>query len=200
MRTTLVTGPTQDAVSVADIKQHLNVDFTDDDDLIQAYRDAIVQYLDGANGKLGRALVSQEWDLALCGFDPCGRVMLPLAPLLEVESVQYYDTSNVLQTLAADNYDVIGVGGHSPGYISLKYGKSWPMVYYRDEPVIVRFRAGYIDTDGSPPTGEIPAPIISAIKLMVGTLYQSRENVVLGVTPIVLPQAADYLLGYYRVY
>jgi len=213
-----VTSPSQVVVPLDDMKKHLNVDHTDDDTYIAALTAAVTQHLDGRDGRLGRALVSQTWDYALDNFCCAGsyygssrtyfdgsfrglpRIEIPLAPLLSVESVKYYDTGGIQQTLDPTNYSVIGIGGASLGCVVLNSGVSWPAISVRPESVVLRFSAGYLDTSNSPPVGEVPAPIVAAIKLFTATLYESRENVVIGETVLELPWAAEALIRPYRIF
>lgn len=192
----LVEGPGLSALSLADCKAYLRVDHDDEDDEIQDIIDAAIAHVDGAHGWLGRALVSQIWDLKIAEFgsEP---IELPLAPLIEVQSITYYDEDNNSQTLGTDIYDVVGVGGQ--GMVYLKSGQSWPSLYDRAEPIAIRFRAGYV-TDSSPVEGEIPKPIIRGIKFYCGTLYANRETIVIGQTAMQLPWAAEQLLHPYRIY
>lgn len=199
MRLIRVEGPTESAVSLEAAKQHLSVDHSDHDDLIQAMLEAAIDEVDGVTG-VGRALVSQTWDMHLEGFVCDEPIEIPLPPLIEVEHVKYYDDDNALQTLATSIYEVIGAGGHSPAQIALQSGESWPSLYDRREPVLIRFRAGYVDTDGSPTDGVVPPKIVAAIKLILGTLYMQRETIVIGQSVVEVPGAAKALLEKYRVY
>lgn len=199
MRLILVEGPTMPVVSLDEMKLHLNVDHDNHNDLIEAITAAATEEVDGIAG-IGRALVDQTWDLYLeeFGSEP---IEIPLPPLIEVESVKYYDSDNALQTLVADTYyEVIGAGGHSPARLALKNTQSWPSLYSREEPVIVRFRAGYVDLSGSPQSGAVPFKIVAAIKLIAGTLYLQRETIVIGQTVVAVPGAAANLLSKFRVY
>lgn len=185
-----------DAVSLDAVKKHCRVDDSDNDDALTAYRDAAIGHVEDM---LGRALVDQSWEIRLSGF-PCGELKIPMPPLIEVVSVKYIDEDGAEQTFDASKYHVTGIGDR--GRISLADGQTWPSplgVGY-PEPVIVRFRAGYVDTGDSPPTPDVPAPIVAAVKLLVGTLYEHRETVVIGQTAIELPWAAKALLDPYRVY
>jgi hypothetical protein len=93
---------------------------------------------------------------------------------------------------------VTGVGDR--GRVALKSGASWPTLGCGwPEPVIIQFRAGYIDTGDSPPTANVPAPIIAAIKLLTEDLYDIRRTVVVGQT-VIETQAAKNLLRPYIVY
>lgn len=215
-------APGAAAVSLADMKKHLNVDHTDDDDLIEALTAAATDEIDGNTG-IGRSLVDQVWEYRLedfvCAisngnkpnrragahgyssdFDRAvfSRIEIPLPPLIEIESVKYFDRDNVEQTLGTSVYEVIGAAGHSRAAIALKSGQSWPAIYDRPEAVNIRFRSGYVDTSNSPPVGEVPPKIVASIKLMTGTLYANRETLVIGQSVIELPWAAQHLVKRYR--
>lgn len=195
----LIEGPNNDDVlTVADAKLHMRVDFPDDDELIESYIATAISNIDGRDGWLGRAIGNQTWELRLAVF--CGNeIKLPLPPLIEVESVTYYDTSDALQTLSPEDYEVVGVGGFGKARVVLKSGRSWPGLAKRAENVLVRFRAGYV-SDGSPPVSAVPAPILTAIKRQVATMYENREAIVINATVAKLPGAVDGLLAPLRVW
>jgi len=196
----LVTAPLSPTnfLTLADLKTHLRVDHTDDDDYITALLSAAVAMIDGRDGWLGRALLSQTWDLKLRAF-PYRRIEIPLAPLLEVVSVTYYDEDDTSNVLATTVYDVYGVGG--VGGIELKQYQDWPAsVRDKAEAIVIRFRAGFVDTDESPDSGSVPEAIVQAIKLIVGSFYENREDLVVGTIAGKLPRAAEALLLPYRLY
>lgn len=60
MRLRLIQGPADMPVTAALIKCQLDIDFADDDALIDAYISAAVSYLDGQGGILGRCIVNQD--------------------------------------------------------------------------------------------------------------------------------------------
>lgn len=208
----LVTKPVATILSLADAKTHLRVPHTDDDDDIQAMIDAAVAHLDGRDGVLNRALADQTWNLKIDCFPYYCRgygawlsreIRLPLPPLIEVVSVKYIDDDGDEQTFDDGSYYVSGVGDVTGGRITLTADASWPDIHSQwPEPVTVQFRAGYIDASESPPTIDVPAPIVSAIKLIVGHLYRNRETVVVGdgAVAVEVPQTAEWLLAPYKVY
>lgn len=192
----LIDPPEGAVVSVEDMKAHLRIDSTDDDDLVETMTAAVTQHLDGRDGKLGRARLEQTWELRLEWFPQIVRI--PLPPLIAVEAIEYLDDDGARQPFLSTRYVVSGEGGR--GQVRLLRGQCWPrLACDRPEPAIVRFRAGYLDGN-SPPQANVPAPIVAAIKLMTGTLYANREHVVLGTTAIEIPWAAEALLAPYRVY
>ena len=189
----LIEAPDNDDVlTLADAKAHLRVDGSEEDALIASYVTAAIANLDGRDGWLGRALGEQAWELRLSSF--CGNTIeVPLPPLIEVETLSYYDTDNTLQTLPLADYDVIGAGGFGKARIVLKAGRSWPGIASGDENIMVRFRAGY-------PADNVPAPIVTAIKRMVADLYENRQTIADGADFSVLPGGVSPLLAPLRVW
>ncbi len=74
----LITPPSADPVSLAETKTHLRVAHGEDDAYIGLLISAATQYLDGYDGILRRALVTQTWET--------DADRLPLAPVQSVTS------------------------------------------------------------------------------------------------------------------
>ncbi len=180
-------APATTPVSVDELKAHLRVDFTDDDDLISSLLDAATQYFDGYSGILGRVLITQTWAQDFSDFW-LNDLVLPLAPVSSV-TVTYYDTANVLQTLDASIYSLLN-DARGP-FLSLNYGMVWPNHYVRPDAIRALFVAGYGAATA------VPVPIKQAIKLLVGDWYESRETAQAG-RIAALPYAVDALVAPYR--
>lgn len=194
----LIEAPDNDDVlTVAAAKLHMRVDYDDDDALIEGYIAAAIANIDGRDGWLGRAIGYQTWELRLAEFGGC-EIKVPLPPLIEVESVKYYDVSDTLQTLSTDDYEVVGIGAFGKARVVLKSGRAWPGLAKRAENVVIRFRAGYVTDDS--PAGEVPAPILTAIKRQVATMYENRETMVINASVTKLPGAVEGLLAPLRVW
>lgn len=172
----VVIEPPEPLVELELAKQHLRVDGDDSDQLIRAYIAAVSEHIDGPEGWLGRSVGAQQLELQTDALS--GSVLLPYGPILAVESVAYIDLSGAGATLPADAY-VLDAGEISPAF-----GGSWPDV--RRDSVRIRYRAGY----AAP-----PKPIVVATLLIVGELYQGREDSSAEI-PIDGPAAA--LLNPYR--
>ena len=218
MGLTLVTAPANQPVTLDEAKAHLRVDFTDDDDMIEALIEAASGWVDGPNGFLGRALIDQTWDLYLDHF-PCGphrhqafayhhghrrhrhdAIEIPLPPLIEVLGVYYLDTTGNEQLLDESLYTVDPTSEtNQPGRIIPAGTSRWPQTSCDANSVRIRFRAGYIDSSVSPATDNVPRPIRAAILLHIGDLYSNRETMVVGERVAPLPWAAEQLLRPYRV-
>lgn len=176
----LITAPADEPVSLAEARLHLRLDASGtpathpDDDLVTALIAAARQNLDGADGVLGRALITQTWELRMPAF-PCrawpstrvaDAIRLPLPPLQSVTSIKYDDPAGVEQTLDSSLY-VVGTG--EPAEIVPAYGQTWPATRGMPESVRVRFVAGYGDA-GS----DVPGPILDSIKAQIARRYDDR--------------------------
>lgn len=165
-----VTPPVITPVSLTDVKAQLYVDHADDDAMIGALLTAATEHFDGWTGVLGRALVEQTWRQDFACFSDCLR--LPLAPVLSVESITYFDGDNVQQTLAASVCDLF-TDARGP-YVGLKPDQSWPVSYSRRDAISVTFRAGYGTAPAqgeTPAQSTVPEPIKLAIILHVKLNY-----------------------------
>jgi len=156
----VVTPPAIEPVTLADVRDHLRIDHTDSDNvldwLIQAAREAV-------EASTGRALIQRTLDVT---FDSFADLMeLPRAPLQSVTHVKYLDDDGNEQTLSSSVYRV-ETNGDWPGIIELGYDQSWPSVYSVKNPVTVRIVAGFGSTRDA-----VPMPLRQAIYLHVQQQY-----------------------------
>lgn len=186
----LITAPTQEPITLGETKDHLRVDSADDDALISVLITAARQHIDGRDGWLGRALMTQTWDYALYSFPTTDCLELPLAPVQSITSITYTDTDGASQTFASGNYALGADLDWSPR-VNLGYDKSWPSTRSIPDAVTVRFVAGYASA------ADVPAPIKAAMLMIVGHLYEHRESVVDKQLSEV-PRSVDSLLMPYR--
>ena len=96
MTPVLVTAPTAEIVTLADMKAHLRVTHTVEDELIEALTAAAVAYLDGWTGVLGRCIGEQVWRVT---YDSPGCYVLPM-PDVTTASAAYEAGAAVLTTKA----------------------------------------------------------------------------------------------------
>lgn len=168
----LVTAATVDVVTLADIKLHLRIDHSDDDAMLAAYLSAATALVDGATGRLKRALNPQTWRQSQPRPNGYSEVWLELPPVISLTSIKYVDTSGDLQTATLSDFDFIEA--HDASIVRPKLGKSWPAYDSgRPDAIQITFEAGYALGDSDAVT--VPAPILSAIRLLVGHFYANRE-------------------------
>jgi len=163
-------------VSLEQAKRHLNVEHSDDDDLITSYIASATRSLDGYRGLLGRALVTQTWRQSFCRFGRYFR--LELSPIASISSVKYFDTSNIEQTVA-DTVYTLHADALGP-FVMLKPDQSWPSSYSRIDAVTIEYIAGE-------PADDVDPQIKTAITMCVAQWYETREATVADGTPMVMP-------------
>jgi uncharacterized phiE125 gp8 family phage protein len=126
---------------------------------------------------------------------PSSSFAIPFGSLQSVSSIKYVDSDAAETVVSSSVYDV--VTWEDPGRVVLAYSQTWPPVTLRTAGgFIVRFVCGYGDA-----STDIPEPLIQAMKLTIGHLYENREQVVVGqgVTVAELPAAATALAWPYRI-
>lgn len=178
----LVTAATTPAVTLAEAKKHVRAEFYDDDD---AYLVGLVAAATRNTERwLGIAIANQVWELCLDGF-PDGKLVLPKAPLVSVDAVEYDDEDDAATPYT--DFREFGVEAETSGYILPAIDEEWPATNGEPESVRVTFTVGLAS-----------APDVKqALLLIVGTWFQHRENVVeAALRP--LPNGADALLMTYR--
>lgn len=180
-------APTAPVLTIEDVKAHLRVDHADEDALITGLIDAATAHLDGYNGILGRALVTQTWTVDFPTFR--NRLDIPLGPI-QSATIQYYDSTDVQRTLATSVYAVLS-DGLGP-YVGLRYNQQWPQTYTRDDAVRITFVAGY----GA--AASVPVAIRAAMLLLIAHWYDNRAAVNVGNITSEMPVSAAALLAPFR--
>jgi uncharacterized phiE125 gp8 family phage protein len=149
-----VTPPEVEPLTADDVRARLGLNASVTDEQLDPMIKAARQEIDGDEGYLGRALITQTWDLFLDRF-PSGEIDIPLPPLQSVASLKYFDVDGVSQTWDSANYVVV------PGKvwrIIPAYGLCWPSIRHQPNAVGIRFVAGYGD-EGN----KVPEPIRQAL-------------------------------------
>lgn len=136
------------------------------------------------------ALISQRWRVTLDCF-PVDRdtITLPMPPVVSVALFTYVNGAG--QVTPFNNYTLDA--DHYPGRVVLSYNASWPAARAQRNAVVIEFVAGYGDT-----SADVPAPLRTAMKMLIGSWYENREAVNVGniVTP--MPMGVDAMLAGYR--
>lgn len=154
-----ITPPSVEPIALAVAKQHLRVDYTDDDTLIPLYISAARDY---AETYTARAFLPQTWQLSLNVFPfnmqqawpPASRlqqrsylnsqmeILLPVSPLMAVNSIIYQNPPGTVVTMDASQYTVNT--GQEPGSVTPANGVYWPFpMPYVPDTVQINYQCGY---------------------------------------------------------
>jgi uncharacterized phiE125 gp8 family phage protein len=192
MKTSLVTAPAAEPVSLADAKLHLRIEtaYTADDTYITALLSLAREYVELVTN---RKLITQTWKYYPEDWPCRDYIDVPHGKLQSVTSVVYYDSDGTATTMPSSDYIV--ESATDPGRIVLAYGESWPSAtLYPSNPIHIQFVCGY-GLAGS----TVPTPIIQAIKIMVSDMYEQRESAIVG-RSVTMTKVIDNLLFPYRLW
>lgn len=187
-RIELVTAPLTDPLTLPEVKSHLRVEHSDDDEHIARLISTAVDYVD-VTGSLGKAMITQTWGEWFAG-NP-GTVTLSLGPIQSVSAIKYYDADNVLQTATLSNFLVLGTKTRTS--IKPKSGYTWPVTFNRDDAIKVEYVIGY----GDSPTN-VPQTVRQALMMIIAHWYENRENELLGTISKTLPHGFEALIDFER--
>ena len=111
-----------------------------------------------------------------------------------VSSITYYNDEEVLTTLDSSTYRLLNKNGK--GHILPSIGGYWPTDVLTGDPdiITVTYNTGMIPAD-------VPSPVLSAILLIAASMFENRENEVIGQGIAILKPliAAKDLLHPYKV-
>lgn len=199
MALNLITPPTAYPLSIDEVRQHLKQDIVDDDNLIAIFLGSAVEFAQAATN---RQLVAARYVLALDEFpiqNYAGSrsafeaqsigIRIPLAPLIQIVSIQYTDMAGATQTLPSTDY-VVNHGQLWPE-ITPALNKTWPYALSLPGSVKVTFDAGYV----APFTADPAANTINIDgfkPLIVGDSVRMSNSG--GILPTPLKEKTDYFI------
>jgi uncharacterized phiE125 gp8 family phage protein len=167
MATKLITAPILEPLTLTQAKEHLRVDYTDDDTYITALITVARRYCENYQN---RAYITQTWEVTFDSF-PQTPFDVPKPPLQSITSIKYYDTTDTENTYSSSNYYVDTYSQR--GRVSLNHSITWPGTTLRPiNGVIVRFIAGY----GALAT-DVPNEVIHAMKILIAEWYENRTPI-----------------------
>lgn len=187
----LTTAPTGEPLTLAEVKVHIRVDVPDDDLLIAALITAVRQH---AEQITARSFLTQKWAYTTDGFYQPESAMLRLekGPITSIDSINYVAMDGTAQVMPAADY-IADLSGQL-ARITPRFGKIWAITLPQIASVTVNFTAGYGAAD------KVPDLLKAWMKLRIGSLYENREDVLVGAKIIVIEMPfIDSLLDAYRI-
>lgn len=188
-----VTPPTIEPVTLAEARLWLRID---SDDTTQ---DAMIQLLiiamrEHAEALTGRSFATKTLELVMDEFPLDDEVLeLPYPPLQSLSYVTYADASGVDQTLAGSPQDFIVDTAAYPGRVTPPYSGNWPAAQARIGAVRIGYVAGYATTN------LVPKAFRIWMQARIATIFENREQLVMGNVVEIPRDFADGLLDSLRV-
>lgn len=197
----IITPPAaSQVVTRTEMKAHLRVDHSSEDDLIDfllaeaeeavasdcrvVLLDTVTElYLD--NFPYSQAYANrQTLENVLATGGVYQEIILKRRPVSAINSIKYYDSDNVLQTLATSVYETDLIGPHPR--IRPKVSQNWPATYSRYNAIVINFNEGYANV------AAIPKGIKQLIRLKVAGWYENRSAITDGRSLAELPDPLSY--------
>lgn len=180
-----VTGPTQDIVTLQDLREHLRLDGTEEDALLERMASAAASHIDGPRGTLGRCLVTQTWSYPFSSW--ADELCVPL-PDVSAVTVKYRDENDAEQTVDAADFEIVPTDYGTS--VFFRDFTAPTLVDDREFPISVEVTAGY----GAP--SDVPMDLQHAVKVLAAYWFDEARA---GVSKHSLaPMAFDALVGAHR--
>jgi uncharacterized phiE125 gp8 family phage protein len=167
-------------ITTAEAKAHLRIDHDDEDSYISTLIDAAYDF---AENYTGRKIRDQEVSESLDDFKE--EIELKYNPVQSITSITYYDSNDTQQSQTDYFLDTKELRA----ILKPDYDDSWPSTNCDYENVVITYQVGY---------STIPDAVNQAVLLIIGSLYDQRENHI-GTTINKIPVSAEYLLSPYRI-
>lgn len=172
-----------DVLSLADAKLFLRVDSDAEDSLITDLIKVAVEHVQNYTGQI----LDEVGDVVIWAED-WGTLQIPIAPVTSIKSIQYYDESNTLRTLATNLYWMQEGESVSP---QIRFDLPLPDLY--DE------RTHRIKITADLGFAVIPSELKHAVRLMVSQYYDVRENFAVGtIVSAEMPNGVKALMNQWR--
>lgn len=192
MALTLISPPAVAPVDLAKLQAHLRVEPGDDDEFLQHCLDTAIAQFDGADGELGRALVSQTWRETFQAVPARGQsVELFLAPVSSVARVEVFTSAGSWEAVPEASIELF----EDDGRFRVAVAAAWPRPGQHRSPLRIEYVAGYGATSDA-----VPKPVCHAVLLFAAHLYKAREPVVFEGAPVEVPLSIGRLVANFKTW
>jgi len=155
---------TIEPVSLEDAKLWLNIDYDDQDSVIESIIKAARLKIEK---RCGISIALKQYLVKTASFD---EIALQNPPIVSVDAVKYLDESGAEQTIPPSDY-ILMEDPFAPYIFPVV---DWPVTATRPDAVRVTYTSG-IDIEDSPPD-EVPEDLLQAMRLIVGEMYENRQD------------------------
>ena len=179
----ITTEPTQEPLTVQEVKEYLRVDDSTDERIIRPYVQTARKFCEEHTG---RALTTQTLTLFLDAFDDIddplwegmrtgpylnyykNYIVLPNSPVVSVTHLKTYNDSDTATTMAATEYYLDNA--REPSRIVLRTGSSFPTALRVANAIEVEYIAGYTSQYN------VPEPLKLGMLQHIAYLYEHRGD------------------------
>jgi len=149
-------------VSLPELKEHLRIDHSDQDRMLQSKLKAAVYEVEAY---IGGPVIQRSFTMTLSGFSD--EIPLLPGPVLSITSIGYYDANNDSQTLTSADYELARVNG----IYRLTAADAWPDTADRVDAVSIVYGAGLAES-----VLDVPFDVKEAITIRAATRYSVSEE------------------------
>ena len=183
----IVTQPAAEPLTLAEVKEFLRVDHSDDDATLAIFITAARQLCESYTRLALMPTTFEEYfdDFPQYSGDYKDEIRLSRSPVSAVTYVKSIDGNETTITADPAEYKIDTIS--RPARISPDNG--WFGTYETINAVFVRYVAGFADA------ASVPAPLKHGMMLVIGDMYENRTDSVKR-----LPTASEYLWNPYRVF
>lgn len=157
--------PATEPVTLAEVRQFLRLDQTDEDDLLATLITAARLMVEAA---AGRCLIEQAWRIVLDRWPSRGEIRLPLSPVARIEAARVYDLLGAAQPVSA-------------AALSLQRNTDPPLIRVTGEVPEIGRSHGAIEIDivagYGPSAAAVPAPLRQAVLRLAARWFEERGDV-----------------------
>ena len=151
-------------VSLDEAKQHMRVEYTDDDTYIEGLIEAAEKYCETVTG---RTYLTKQLEATFDGFFP--EIRLPRPPIYRSApnvTIFYMDGTQTQTSVPSQDYKI---EYSEPAILRPAYSKTWPTALADTDSVRVSWQAGY-----GTARSDVPQGVRHAALMMIGHLYERR--------------------------
>ncbi len=196
-------APDIEPITLEEAKSHLHIelDYTDEDALITSLIRTARRLCESYSG---RSFMTQERVIKMDRFPSCeyynrsrlpNGITVPYGPIQSIDSVKYIDSDGNEVELTED---VDFKADLHSDLARIFPTDTWPSTSNEPNAVSVEYTAGFDAVSGG--TEEFPEEIRQAMLMQIGTLYENRQDEVLGTSVNKMNWTSKALLDPYKVY
>jgi uncharacterized phiE125 gp8 family phage protein len=171
-------------VSTADLKTHCRISTSEDDTYLEALESAAVRTLEEYTNLFLLTTTCKQYGNSFEDLN-----ILFKSPVQGEWGNVYYRKNDAWEEF--EDADLIHL--MKPARVTLKTNGTIPSAQDTFQAWYAQYKVGYSNT------ASIPKPLIQAIKIMVATMYENRQSVIVGKTVSEIPKTAEYLMNPYKI-